>query len=97
MRDHLTSSNIFPRILRTVDTGCHSVFTGVYAELRQVIDQEMQNLRSDLNVIVAEEGELTEATRFPDTARTLRDEVERAERTLELAHGIVGELRSTSS
>lgn len=97
MRDHLTGSNIFPRLLRTVDTECHSLFTTVCAELRQVIDEETRNLSNDLHVIVAEEGELTEATRFPETASMLREELKRAERTLGMARGIVDELRSTSS
>lgn len=97
MRDHLTGSNIFPRLLRAVDTECHSLFTTVCAELRQAIDEEMRNLCNDLHVIVAEEGELTEATRFPETASMLSKKLKRAERTLGMARGIVDELRSTSS
>ena len=97
MRDHLSGSNIFSRLLRIVGTDCRSLFTKTYKELRQVIDQEMENLCGNLHIIVAEEGEVTEATRFPDIANTLHDDVEKAEKTLEKACKIVDRLGSTSS
>lgn len=97
MRDHLSGSNIFSRLLRIVGTDCRSLFTKTHKELRQVIDQEMENLCGNLHIIVAEEGEVTEATSFPDIANTLHDGVEKAERTLGKACKIVGRLGSTSS
>lgn len=97
MRDHLTSSNLFFHLITAVNTDCRSLFMKTHTELRQVMNQEMGNLCSDLHVIVAEEGEMTEATRFPDVASSLLDKIGVAETTLERAREIVARLRSTSS
>ena len=96
MRDHLSGSNIFSRLLRTVGTDCRSLFTKTCKELRQVIDQEMENLCGNLHIIVAEEGELTEATRFPETAEKLRERVNTGEEILEKAREIVNRLQRAS-
>lgn len=97
MRAHLTNSDIFSRHLRIMDTECRSLFRETHEQLKQVVYQEAKDLCADTHVIVAEEGELTEATRFPEIANTLRDRVDTAEWTLETAHGIVNTLRNTSS
>lgn len=97
MRDHLTKTTIFLHLIEAINTDCRSLFTEILSELKQVIHQEMGNLYSDLHNVMAEEGEMTEATRFPGIASSLRNKVDMAESTLKQACEIVGRLRSTSS
>jgi len=97
MRDHLTNHTVFLKLIRAINTDCRSLFEKTQSELRQVINQEMANLCSDLHVTVAEGSEMTEATRFSGVASRLRDKVEAAETTIERAHEIVGRLRSSFS
>lgn len=97
MRDHLTNTTIFLHLIEAISTECRSLFTETFSELKQVIHQEMENLFGDLHNITAEEGEMTEATRFPGVASSLRDKLDVAEGTLKQAYEIVGRLRSIPS
>ena len=92
MRDHLTNPIVFPKLIRAVNTDCRSLFAKTQSELKQVVNQEMGSLCSDLHVIVTEGSEMTEATRFPGVSSCLCDKVEAAETTIERAHEIVGRL-----
>ena len=97
MRDHLTNTTIFLHLIEAINTDCRSLFRETFSELKQVIHQEMENIYSDLHNVMAEEGEITEATRFPVVASRLRDKVDVAESTLQQACEIVGRLRNTPS
>lgn len=83
MRAHLTNSNTFSRYLRIMETECHFLSRETHKQLKQAVYQEAKDICADHQVIVPEEGELAEATRFPETADTLRDKVDTAEWTLE--------------
>lgn len=78
-----------------MDTECRTLFNDTRHILKEVIGRETKDLCADVNVIVAEEGELTEATRFPETANTLLNKVEPVEKLLESALAIFKRLRST--
>ena len=92
MTDHLINPIVFPKLIRAINTDCRSLFGKTQSELKQVVNQEMGSLCSDLHVIVTEGSEMTEATRFPGVSSCLCDKVEAAETTIERAHEIVGRL-----
>ena len=96
MRTHLANSSMFSRHLGLMDMECRSLFNETRERLGQVIEQEARDLCADTHVIVAEEGELTEATRFPETAEKLRERVNTGEEILEKAREIVNRLQRAS-
>ncbi|RJE17724.1 hypothetical protein PHISCL_09938, partial [Aspergillus sclerotialis] len=72
MRNHLTGSNIFPSLINRMGTNCRSLLRENQEELRHRVNEEIENIRNDLRVIVLEEGEVSEATRFPEVGRVLK-------------------------
>lgn len=96
MLNHLINSNMFSRHLGYMNTECRSLFNETRDRLEQVVEQEARDLCADTHVIVAEEGELTEATRFQETANILRERVGTGEEMLEKALEIVKRLQRTS-
>lgn len=94
MRNYLTESNIFSTIINRMDTNCRSLFRENQEELRRRVNEEMENIRSDLRVIIVEEGEMSEAARFPEVGRVLKGQVEVAGGILERAGGIACRLRN---
>ena len=59
-----------------------------------MLDEQVGNICDDLHSIIAEEGEVTEARRFPEMARTPQLKVDAAQATLERAQRIVDGLKS---
>ena len=76
-----------------MDAKCRSIFDKTRDRLEDVIAQEANDLCADAHVIVAEEGELTEATKFPEIAKILLDKIDPAEKTLGTAIDIVKRLQ----
>ncbi|KAE8325321.1 hypothetical protein BDV39DRAFT_194466 [Aspergillus sergii] len=95
MRSHLTSSNIFPNLANISETQCRAVIENICREMKRMVDELVGNICHDLHSIVAEEGEVTEARRFPEMASTLQRNVDAAQATLERAQRIVGDLKNT--
>ncbi|KAB8270563.1 hypothetical protein BDV30DRAFT_228831 [Aspergillus minisclerotigenes] len=92
---HLTSSNIFPNLANISEAQCRAVIRNTCQEMRRMVDEVVGNICNDLHSIVAEEGEVTEARRFPEMASTLQRKVDAAQATLERAQRIVGDLKNT--
>ncbi|RMZ42023.1 hypothetical protein CA14_010444 [Aspergillus flavus] len=95
MRSHLTSSNIFPNLANISEAQCRAVIRNTCQDMRRMVDEVVGNICNDLHSIVAEEGEATEARRFPEMASTLQRKVDAAQATLERAQRIVGDLKNT--
>ncbi|BDD63570.1 hypothetical protein MAP00_008444 [Monascus purpureus] len=93
MRLHLTSSNIFDSLIDSMEADRRNLAMENYAELNRTVSEEVRNICNDLHSVVAEEGEVAEATRFPELATSLRRRVQMAQQTLTRAQRIVGELR----
>ncbi|KAB8203587.1 hypothetical protein BDV34DRAFT_214505 [Aspergillus parasiticus] len=92
---HLTSSNIFPNLANISEAQCQAVIRNTCQEMRRMVDEVVGNICNDLHSIVAEDGEVTEARRFPEMASTLQRKVNAAQATLERAQRIVGDLKNT--
>lgn len=63
--------------------------------MKDLVDEQVGNICDDLHNIIAEEGEVTEARRFPEMASTLQRKVDAAQATLERAQRIVADLKNT--
>ncbi|PIG85793.1 hypothetical protein AARAC_011290 [Aspergillus arachidicola] len=95
MRNHLTRSNIFPNLANISESQRRAIVREIYQEMKDMVDEQVGNICDDLHNIIAEEGEVTEARRFPEMARTLQRKVDAAQATLERAQRIVGDLKNT--
>ncbi|KAE8380157.1 hypothetical protein BDV26DRAFT_258086 [Aspergillus bertholletiae] len=95
MRNHITSSNMFPDLVNISQTQCQAITREICQEMKGKVDDEIDNICDDLHNIIAEEGEVTEARRFPEMASKLQRRVGAAQATLERAQRIVDNLKNT--
>ncbi|KAE8370056.1 hypothetical protein BDV27DRAFT_140731 [Aspergillus caelatus] len=91
---YLTSSNIFPNLANISESQCRAIVREICQEMKHTLDEQVGNICDDLHCIIAEEGEVTEARRFPEMASTLQFKVDAAQATLERAQRIVDGLKS---
>ncbi|GAB1193803.1 hypothetical protein APSETT444_003033 [Aspergillus pseudonomiae] len=94
MRSHLTNSNLFPNLTNISEAQFRASVREICQEMRRMVGEQVGNICDDLHSIIAEEGEVTEARRFPEMARTLQLKVDTAQATLERAQRIVNELEN---
>ncbi|KNG83860.1 hypothetical protein ANOM_007635 [Aspergillus nomiae NRRL 13137] len=94
MRSHLTNSNLFPNLTNISEAQFRASVREICQEMRRMVGEQVGNICDDLHSIIAEEGEVTEARRFPEMARTLQLKVDTAQATLERAQRIVDELEN---
>ncbi|KAB8261079.1 hypothetical protein BDV32DRAFT_137730 [Aspergillus pseudonomiae] len=91
---HLTNSNLFPNLTNISEAQFRASVREICQEMRRMVGEQVGNICDDLHSIIAEEGEVTEARRFPEMARTLQLKVDTAQATLERAQRIVDELEN---
>ncbi|KAF5862014.1 hypothetical protein ETB97_012252 [Aspergillus alliaceus] len=94
MRTHLARSGIFRNLVNISEESRRSVVEESCRDLRQKLEEEVGHICNDLHSIVAEEGEVTEARRFPEVASMLQRKAQTAQETLERAQRIVNELKN---
>ncbi|OJJ42340.1 hypothetical protein ASPZODRAFT_125698 [Penicilliopsis zonata CBS 506.65] len=92
MDAHLRHGNIFPQLLGIVESSNRELFRAYQTQLKRVVEAELGNILRDLRGIVPEEGELSEAARFPDLAKKLEEQTDSARQTLDRAEAILSRL-----
>ncbi|KAJ5613921.1 hypothetical protein N7528_007575 [Penicillium herquei] len=78
MYNHLDRGNIFHDLSRTTMVEYRKIVTASFKDLQDNLDEEIVNITRDLHSVVTEAGQLHEAQREPELARTLKVDVEDA-------------------
>ncbi|KAF2811457.1 uncharacterized protein BDZ99DRAFT_413910 [Mytilinidion resinicola] len=82
MSKHIQQCRLFPKLSTMVERNHRSFVRATFDGMISAITRELDNFVRDLQLVAVEEGEETEAGRYPEFARRLRVRLVQADRVL---------------
>lgn len=97
MNDHLTHSMLFANLSSVAGREYIGAVNECFDDLQRKLTEEVESMARDFNVVIAAEGQLSEAEEAPAVVDALRSRFEGTEAILKRAQRVVQELNQETA